>query len=53
MLKTLTDLHTPELLHALASMGHEQSRQAFAIVATGEQRTHGCIIVKKGAATGG
>ena len=139
MLKTLTKLHTPELLHALASMGHgdelalvdchfpavanarrlirldgadlpdalsaclqlmpldtfvkdpalrmavvgaprkipevqqicqqvidkwegrhvpvatverhafyERSRQAFAIVATGEQRTYGNIIVKKG-----
>ncbi|MGO4869184.1 MAG: RbsD/FucU family protein [Roseiarcus sp.] len=139
MLKTLTKLHTPELLHALASMGHgdelalvdsnfpaaynarrlvrldgadlpdvlsaclqlmpldtfvkdpalrmevvgapeetpevqkicqqtidkwegrhvplvgierhafyERSRQAFAIVATGEQRTYGCLIIKKG-----
>jgi L-fucose mutarotase len=32
---------------------YERSRQAFAIVATGEQRTYGCIIVKKGVATGG
>jgi L-fucose mutarotase len=27
---------------------YERSRQAFAIVITGEQRTYGCIIVKKG-----
>lgn len=32
---------------------YERSRQAFAIVATGEQRTYGCIIVKKGVATAG
>ncbi len=144
MLKTLTKLHTPELLHALASMGHgdelalvdchfpavanarrlvrldgadlpdalsaclqlmpldsfvkapvlrmavigaprkvppvlqvcqqvvdkwegrhvpiaaierhafyERSRQAFSIVATGEQRTYGNIIVKKGVVVAG
>ncbi len=27
---------------------YKRSRQAFAIVAAGEQRTYGCIIVKKG-----
>jgi L-fucose mutarotase len=32
---------------------YERARQAFAILATGEQRTYGCIIVKKGVATGG
>jgi RbsD / FucU transport protein family len=31
---------------------YERSRQAFAIVATGEQRSYGCIIVKKGVVTG-
>lgn len=27
---------------------YARSRQAFAIIATGEQRTYGCIILKKG-----
>jgi L-fucose mutarotase len=27
---------------------YERARQAFAIVITGEQRTYGCIIIKKG-----
>jgi L-fucose mutarotase len=29
---------------------YERAKQAFAIVATGEQRTYGCIIIKKGVA---
>jgi L-fucose mutarotase len=27
---------------------YERSREAFAIVATGEQRPYGCLILKKG-----
>jgi L-fucose mutarotase len=27
---------------------YERAKKAFAIVATGEQRTYGCIIIKKG-----
>ncbi len=109
MLKNLSPLHTPKLLHTLASMGHgddivvvdahfpavsmakrlirldgvypneipevqqefqkiidqeegkpvplvkverhafyERARQSFAIIATGELRTYGCVIIKKG-----
>jgi L-fucose mutarotase len=32
---------------------YERSRRAFAIVATGEQRTYGCTVIKKGVATAG
>jgi len=32
---------------------YDRSCQAFAIVASGEQRTYGCIIVKKGVVTAG
>jgi len=27
---------------------YERAKEAFAIIATGEQRTYGCVIVKKG-----
>jgi L-fucose mutarotase/ribose pyranase (RbsD/FucU family) len=85
MLKNLTRLHTPELLHTLASMGHgddlaivdahflavsmaqrpgggkhvpfakierrafdKRAKKARAIVALGELRPYGCILIKKG-----
>ena len=45
MLKGIDPLLGPDLLHALAAMGH---RDEIAIVATGERRFYGNILVTKG-----